>query len=678
MSERICLFAGTTEGRRLAEILGGAASRCGEALSVTVCVATEYGEILLDGIPGIEISAGRMDAGEMAALFRKEGFSRILDATHPYAELVTENIRTAADECGIPVLRILRDCDRGDGSAYVHVPSVEAARDYLMKREGTVFLTTGSKELSSYIGLDMERVWARVLPTPSSLASCQAAGIPTAHIIAAQGPFSEEINLAELKRTGAAYLVTKASGKNGGFDEKIRAARAAGAVPVVIGAPAEENGLSLDEAIAELEQQLALPVPLSASGRRVTVIGIGPGGSSLLTAEAKEALRDCDAVIGAKSVADSLDPDLTLTGRKPVFFEFLPEKIRAALASHPSVRRAAVVMRGDTGFYSGTKKLLDALEGDGFEVTVLPGISSVSLFAARLGVSWDDAALVSLHGRRGNLVGTVDRNRKVFCLAGGENTPAALCERLSAFGLGSVRVAVGERLSYPEGQERITRGTAEEIARSGMEFDPLSLLYIENDHAARRMRIGIPDGEFIRGDTPMTKSEVRAVSLSALALPADAVVYDVGAGTGSVSVECALAAPDGVVYAVEKEPDAAELIRQNRVKFRAENIEVVEGFAPDALRDLPAPTHAFIGGSSGNLTEIVALLLEKNPDVRIVLNAVTVETQAEAAETAKKFGFAVYETVSVSIARSKKMGRYHMMTAQNPVTVVTLAGGASQ
>ena len=678
MSERICLFAGTTEGRRLAEILGGAASRCGEALSVTVCVATEYGEILLDGIPGIEISAGRMDAGEMAAFFRKEGFSRILDATHPYAELVTENIRAAADECGIPVLRILRDCDRGDGSAYVRVPSVEAARDYLMKREGTVFLTTGSKELSSYMGLDMERVRARVLPTPSSLASCQAAGIPTAHIIAAQGPFSEEINLAELKRTGAAYLVTKASGKKGGFDEKIRAARAAGAVPVVIGAPAEENGLSLDEAIAELEQQLALPVPLSASGRRVTVIGIGPGGSSLLTAEAKEALRDCDAVIGAKSVADSLDPDLTLTGQKPVFFEFLPEKIRAALASHPSVRRAAVVMRGDTGFYSGTKKLLDALERDGFEVTVLPGISSVSLFAARLGVSWDDAALVSLHGRRGNLVGTVDRNRKVFCLAGGENTPAALCERLSAFGLGSVRVAVGERLSYPEGQERITRGTAEEIARSGMEFDPLSLLYIENDHAARRMRIGIPDGEFIRGDTPMTKSEVRAVSLSALALPADAVVYDVGAGTGSVSVECALAAPDGVVYAVEKEPDAAELIRQNRVKFRAENIEVVEGFAPGALRDLPAPTHAFIGGSSGNLTEIVALLLEKNPDVRIVLNAVTVETQAEAAETAKKFGFAVYETVSVSIARSKKMGRYHMMTAQNPVTVVTLAGGVSK
>ena len=668
MSEKIALFAGTTEGRRLAEILGGA------GVPATVCVATEYGEVLLDGIPGIAVRTGRMDASDMTDFFLAEGFGLILDATHPYAELVTENIRTAAAGCGIPVFRILRDCDRGDSAAYVHVPSVEAARDYLMEREGTILLTTGAKELSSYIGLDMERVWARVLPTPSSLASCQAAGIPTAHIIAAQGPFSEEINIAELKRTGAAYLVTKASGKNGGFDEKIRAARAVGAVPVIIGAPAEENGLSLDEAVTALEGRLGRS--LSDAGRRVTVIGIGPGGSALLTAEAKEALRDCDAVIGAKSVTDALDPDLTLAGQKPVLAEFLPGKIRDALAAHPSIRRAAVVMRGDTGFFSGTKKLLDALEEDGVEVTVLPGISSVSLFAARLGVSWDDAALVSLHGRAGNLVGTVDRSRKVFCLTGGENTPASLCERLCAFGLGSVRAAVGERLSYPG--ERITRGTAEEIARSGMDFDPLSLLYIENDLAARRMRLGIPDGEFIRGDPPMTKSEVRAVSLSSLALPADAVVYDVGAGTGSVSVECALAAPDGIVYAVEKDADAAELIRQNRVRFRAENIEVVEGCAPDALRDLPAPTHAFIGGSSGNLAEIIALLLEKNPDVRIVLNAVTIETQTEAAEAAKKFGFAVYETVSVGVARAKKMGRYHMMTAQNPVTVVTLAGGVSE
>jgi precorrin-6Y C5,15-methyltransferase (decarboxylating) len=649
MREKICLFAGTTEGRQLAGLLGPAAD-------LTVCVATEYGEVLLDGIPDIVIRAGRMGAEEMRTFFEEERFSRILDATHPYAALVTENIRTAAEVCGIPVMRILRDCD-GLVAGAEYVPSVEAARDFLMAREGRIFLTTGSKELTSYAGLDMERVWARVLPTVSSLEACAAAGIPSAHVIAAQGPFSEAVNLAEMKQIGARYMVTKASGKAGGFDEKIRAAKAAGVLPVIVGLPEQTEGVSLDEAVAELSETLTLP------GRRVTVIGIGPGGRDCLTGEAKDALLDCDAVIGARSVAESAAPG------KPLFFEFLPDKIRAVLDAHPAIRRAAVLMRGDTGFFSGTKKLLGALEG--YEVTLLPGISSVSQFAAKLGVSWDDASLVSLHGRDADLIRTVCSSRKVFALTGGENTPAVLCRRLCLFGLGHLRAAVGEKLSYPD--ERITRGTAEELAAG--EYDALSVLYIENDAPDFRVRHGIPDDEFIRGDVPMTKAEVRAVSMAALDLPTDAQVYDVGAGTGSVSVECALTAYAGHVWAVEKEADAAQLVRQNRLKFRTENLSVIEGTAPDALGDLPAPTHAFIGGSSGNLREILAVLLEKNPDVRIVLNAVTLETQAEAASCAAEFGFTVYETVSVNAARSRKVGRYHMMTAQNPVSVITLAGG---
>ncbi|MBR5680489.1 MAG: precorrin-6y C5,15-methyltransferase (decarboxylating) subunit CbiE, partial [Clostridia bacterium] len=339
------------------------------------------------------------------------------------------------------------------------------------------------------------------------------------------------------------------------------------------------------------------------------------------------------------------------------------------LDAHPAIRRAAVVMRGDTGFFSGTKKLLGAL--DGYDVTLLPGISSISAFAAKLGVSWDDASLLSLHGRDADLIHAVTSSRKVFALTGGENTPAVLCQRLCQFGLGHLRAAVGERLSYPD--ERITRGTAEELTAGA--YDALSLLYIENDAPDFRVRHGIPDDEFLRGDVPMTKAEVRAVSVAALDLPPDAQVYDIGAGTGSVSVECALTAYAGHVWAVEKEADAAQLVRQNRVKFRVENLSVIEGTAPDALADLPAPTHAFIGGSSGNLREILAALLRKNTDVRIVLNAITLETQAEAAACAAEFGFAVYETVSVSVARARKLGRYHMMTAQNPVSIITLAGG---
>ncbi len=649
MSEKICLFAGTTEGRRLAEALGGRAE-------LTVCVATEYGEALLDSIEGITVRQGRMDKAEMARFFAEGRFSLVLDATHPYATLVTENIAAAAAEAGVPVMRILRGTDRAADDA-VYVPTIADARDYLTSRPGRILLTTGSKELAAYAGLDMSRVWARVLPTAEALAACAAAGIPAAHVIAAQGPFSEALNEAQLKSIGASYLVTKSSGRAGGFEEKIRACRAAGVQPVVIGTPPQTAGVSLEEAL----RRLGAAQP--ETRRAVTVIGVGPGGEGALTLEARGALRQCELLLGAQSVLD------TLTTEKETVAEFLPARVRDALDARPDVRHAAVAMRGDVGFYSGAKKLLDALSG--YAVTLLPGVSSVAAFAARLGTSWDDAALLSLHGRPGNLLHAVTQNRKSFVLCGGENSADAVCRTLCEFGLGDLPTAVGERLGYSE--ERVTRTTAAEAA--ARTWDALCLLYIENEAAVRRVRHGIPDEEFLRDEVPMTKAEVRAVSLSKLDLPADAVVYDVGAGTGSVSVECALAAYEGQVFAIEKEADAAALIRRNRRKFYAENLCVVEGEAPDALCGLPAPTHAFIGGASGNLTAIVGALVARNPSVRIVINAVTVETQAEAAACAASFGFAEAETVTVNVARARRLGRYHLMNAQNPVTIVTLAGG---
>ena len=651
MPEKLCLFAGTTEGRRLAALLA-------PAYELTVCVATEYGEILLEDINAIRVRAGRMDEEEMYRFFSEERFVRVVDATHPYAEAVTENIAAAALRAAVPVLRVLREQDRLVREA-VCVSSPEEACAYLTGREGNVLLTTGSKELPAFAALDPARVWARVLPLQSSLEACRAAGIPAAHVIAAQGPFPRGMNEAQLRMIGARWLVTKSSGRSGGFEEKIEAALACGATPVVIGKPEQTPGVSLDEAIA------ALLGADAAGRRRVTVVGVGPGNPDLLTDRAKTALRECDLVLGAGSVIDSLRTD------KPAVREFLPQKVRAALDAAPSVRNAAVVMRGDVSFYSGAKKLLGAL--DGYDVELIPGISSLALFASKLGESIDGAACVSLHGRDCNIVRTVCMNRRTFALTGGENTVSAICAKLCAYGLGALSVSVGERLSYPE--ERIVRGSAEDL--SAQTFDPLSVLFVSNGEARAEVRHGIPDDEFIRGDTPMTKSEVRSVSLAKLALASDSVVYDVGAGTGSVSVECALAAYDGEVYAVEKDADAAGLIRQNQIRFRTDNLHVIEGRAPAALEDLPAPTHAFIGGSSGDLCEIIAALLRKNPDVRIVVNAVTLETQTEAQECARRFGFSEVETVSLTVARSRKLGRYHMMVGQNPVSVITLHGGGA-
>ena len=173
----------------------------------------------------------------------------------------------------------------------------------------------------------------------------------------------------------------------------------------------------------------------------------------------------------------------------------------------------------------------------------------------------------------------------------------------------------------------------------------------------------------------MTKSEVRAISMAKLALHDDSVVWDIGAGTGSVSVECALAAYKGKVYAVEKEPDAVELIKRNKLKFKTDNLCIVSGSAPDVLAELPVPTHVFIGGTGGNLRTILNVLLEKNPSVRIVMNTVTLESQSEAFACAREYEFADFDAVSVNISRTKKAGSYNLMAAQNPVTVFVMQKG---
>ena len=198
------------------------------------------------------------------------------------------------------------------------------------------------------------------------------------------------------------------------------------------------------------------------------------------------------------------------------------------------------------------------------------------------------------------------------------------------------------------------------------------MIFIGNPDARAHVRHGIPDDEFIRGEVPMTKSEVRSVVLSRLALSSDSVVYDVGAGTGSVSVECALAAYDGEVFAVEKEADAVDLIRQNKLKFRTDNLRVIAGRAPEALAELPAPTHAFIGGSSGNMRGIVSLILDKNPRCRIVAAAISLETAAELCAIMKETGFAETEVVCLNVSKARRAGDYNLMIGQNPVYIFTL------
>ncbi|MEG0689566.1 MAG: precorrin-6Y C5,15-methyltransferase (decarboxylating) subunit CbiT [Hungatella sp.] len=181
------------------------------------------------------------------------------------------------------------------------------------------------------------------------------------------------------------------------------------------------------------------------------------------------------------------------------------------------------------------------------------------------------------------------------------------------------------------------------------------------------------DEYFIRGQVPMTKSEVRAVSLSKLELTNDSIVYDIGAGTGSVSIEAARAVPGGQVYAIEKNPEARKLIYANRDRFQIENLVVVEGSAPEVLTGLPLPSHAFIGGSSGCLREVIRCLLEKNPRIRIVVNLITLESLSQMIDFTKTWSIEA-EFISIQVARAGLVGTSHLMQGQNPVYVISFGG----
>lgn len=653
---KLCVFAGTTEGRELVERLAG------QPVAVTACVATEYGETLLRPRERLTVSRRRLTQEQMEELFDREKFDLVVDATHPYAREVTEHICGACGRTGVDYLRLLR----GEGAlpeGAAALPDVPAAAAFLAGTEGNILLTTGSKELAGFRAIPdfARRVYARVLPMEASLRACEAAGLPPAHILAMQGPFSLEMNLAMLRAVSAAWLVTKEGGSAGGYPEKAEAARQAGAGLVVIGRPPQREGTDFGGVLRELRRRFGL------SWRpRVALVGIGPGGGEAMTGEARRAVREADCLIGApRMLAAAAFPGQAV--REAV----APADIAGYIGEAEEAGRFAVVLSGDTGFFSGARRLLPLLAG--CDVEILPGLSSLQVLCARLGTSYEDVACRSLHGRDGDIVPDVRQNRRLFVLVGGANGAAEICRSLVQAGMGHVRVSVGERLGYPE--ERLTAAAASELAERA--FDPLSAVLIENPDA-RPFTPGLPDDLFLRGGgaggpvVPMTKSEIRALILSRLRLGEDAVCWDIGAGTGSVSVEMALQARRGRVYAVEKREDALALLEENRERFHVRNMEIVPGSAPEACRDLPAPTHAFLGGSSGNLREIVALLLEKNPAVRIVASAVTLESVSELTDILKAFRFQDREALCLTAARGREAGAYHLMTGQNPVYLFTM------
>ncbi len=396
---------------------------------------------------------------------------------------------------------------------------------------------------------------------------------------------------------------------------------------------------------------------------QVNIVGIGPGNPELLTAAAQKAIAQSNILIGDQRMLAAFAAD-----EKKIYSTIKTAEIAEIVSkADPQQDTVAVLVSGDVGFFSLAKTISGKLPD--CNCVYHCGISSLVYFAAKLQMSWDDAEIVSMHGRKQNLIAAVARNKKVFSLTGGENSPQVLCQKLCEHGLGGVEVYVGEKLSYPA--EKITFGTAEKISK--LQFPSLSVMMLLNPAAQETPAAvhGLADDLFIRSKVPMTKQEVRSVSMSKLKPRSTDLIYDIGAGTGSCSIELALLAPQGQVWAFEHNPAAVELIGKNKELFGVQNLEVVPGEALENIQSMPAPDCVFVGGSGGDLCQMLDIIYAKNPRCRVVINAITVETLAEVANYYKEHQDYALEIVNVFVARGKKLGSYNLMLAQNPVYVMT-------
>lgn len=413
--------------------------------------------------------------------------------------------------------------------------------------------------------------------------------------------------------------------------------------------------------------------------RRIRIIGAGMGSTGLLTEEARTAVTKAQALIGASRILSALRP---LNEDCPVLDSYRPEEMADWLESF-SWQEAVLAVSGDTGFYSGAAGAREAFLRRGWKVELVPGISSLSWFAAAIGKPWQDMAVLSCHGRQADGAGWIASHRWSFLLMG---DLGSLLEQLEEMQLKDLHLWVGENFSGP--RERIEEGDAAGLKEihEKQPFGPLCCVIARNPFPKPEPAVvpvwGMPDEAFLRGKAPMTKSEIRAISMSKLGLRPGAVCYDIGSGTGSVAVEMGLTLKNagGQVYAVEYKPEALKLTRENAGRFLGDwnGFHVTEGRAPEALRELPAPTHVFLGGSTGELLEIVRMLLEKNPQVRIVANAITPETLSQLTECRDRFAFSRWEMIQAAVTSYHPVGSYLMPRAGNPVYVVVMEGGRSE
>lgn len=693
--KKVLVFAGTTEGRELAELLADSNIKC------SVCVATDYALELMND-KRLDVHCGRLTEEEMEVLMRDGKFDVVVDATHPYAQIVSQNVRQAADMESISLIRLRRSTESAE-EGFVSFKTHEECSAWLSFQTGNILLTTGSKDLGSYAKNETikNHLFVRVLPGEESIRLCTANGITGRQIIAMQGPFSAQMNECILREYSIDWMVTKISGHAGGFEEKVEAAKKAGVGVCAILPPSEnvcqteisgderKSSMYICENVYDTAKKLELLLKediLSKRSRKIILSGIGMGNTDGITREAYHAFEEAEVIFGAERMLENLPGK----GIKVPYYR--ADDIISYLIEHPQYTKVAAAFSGDSSFYSGAQSMKKALEEANekgilkSETTILPGISSVSALAARFGVSWNDAVLASIHGRRTNVVNLVRKNTKVFLLLSGKNDFEMLVNKFREAGINHVKISAGYRLSYPD--EKLFTFYLDEFETKLFDLpEGVYTCLIENEDCEEQILTpGIDDEIFSRTKVPMTKNEVRVLSISRLELTKNAVVYDVGSGTGSVSIECARLSPDIFVFAIEQKEEAANLTKENAVRFGlSDQIVVINKKAPEGFEELPTPTHVFIGGSSGALSDILSAIQKKlivkentkgktdkaSKGVRVVINAVSLETIAQITKLIQTYPVKHVQLTQIQASRAHKLGSYNLMQAQNPVLIAS-------
>jgi precorrin-6Y C5,15-methyltransferase (decarboxylating) len=664
--KKIIIFSGTTEGRTLSEMFSK------DKISHLVSVASDYGKEMMKENDFAKVHVGRMDAGEMKAFLSEEGFSTgdfVVDATHPYAKEVTANVREVSDKMNLNYIRVIREESNIADDRVRYYADVTECASSLNGKEGNILLTTGSKELGKICDcLDentKKRLYVRVLPALESLQLCSSAGIEPDHIIAMHGPFGLELNKAIMTQYNIRHLVTKESGAAGGFTEKVEAALLLGAEVHVISRPVKEAGSSACEAFEIITGK---EMPQSGESLKIFIAGVGMGCRNSRTLELENAIATSDLVFGSQRLVNDID-----CGRK--FSMYLSSDIIPVLETEKWTK-AVILFSGDTGFYSGARKMAQALRKwrDDIDIEILPGISSFSYLASKLGESYEDAALCSLHGKNSekdlwNIVDTIKYNSKVFALLSGAEDVSKLAEKLLEQGI-DAEIAVGKDLSY-ENEKIIWLKCSEAVSFS---IEGIVTAFVRNSSPQKKPLLNVrKDDFFIRDKVPMTKECVRHESIIRLGLRDGDIFYDIGGGTGSVAIEAASLCSHLKVTTIERKSEAVELISQNIKKAGLCNVDVICDDAINALTSLPKPDAVFIGGSGGKLREILDVLREKGTGIRVVINAVSIETIEEVRSVLREIPHEDEEAIMLAVTDLKEIGSYHLMQAQNPVWIFSFA-----